>query len=65
MKTIRIPRVKNLITARPEGMDFETYKALRKEQPKERGRMWQTCCQSNFYADADRGFAKVNLRLKV
>ena len=34
MKTIRIPRVKNLITARPEGMDFETYKALRKEQKK-------------------------------
>jgi hypothetical protein len=34
MKTIRIPRVKNIITARPEGMDFETYKALRKEQKK-------------------------------
>ena len=32
MKTIKIPRVKNIITARPEGMDFETYKALRKQQ---------------------------------
>lgn len=30
--TIRIPKVKNLLTARPEGMDFETYKRLRKEQ---------------------------------
>ena len=29
---IRIPKVKNLLTARPEGMDFETYKRLRKEQ---------------------------------
>lgn len=29
---IRIPKVKNLITARPEGMDFETYKLLRKAQ---------------------------------
>ena len=34
MKTIKIPRVKNLLTARPEGMDFETYKELRKEQKK-------------------------------
>ena len=34
MKAIRIPRVKNLITARPEGMDFETYKTLRREQKK-------------------------------
>ena len=34
MKTIRIPRVENIITARPKGMDFETYKALRKEQKK-------------------------------
>ena len=32
MKTITIPKVKNLITARPEGMDFETYKAIRQEQ---------------------------------
>lgn len=32
MKTIRIPKVKNIITARPEGMDFETYKTLRKRQ---------------------------------
>ena len=29
---IRIQKVKNLITARPEGMDFETYKQLRKAQ---------------------------------
>jgi len=34
MKTIKIPRVKSLLTARPEGMDFETYKELRKEQKK-------------------------------
>lgn len=32
MKPIVIPKVKNLITARPEGMDFETYKMFRKEQ---------------------------------
>lgn len=32
MQTIKIQSVKNLITARPEGMDFETYKQLRKEQ---------------------------------
>lgn len=32
MKPIVIPKVKNLITARPEGMDFETYKKLRHEQ---------------------------------
>jgi hypothetical protein len=32
MKPIVIPKVKNLITARPEGMDFETYKAIRKDQ---------------------------------
>ena len=40
-------------------------KVLREEQLKGPVRMWQTCCQSNFYTDADRGFAKVNLRLKV
>lgn len=32
--TIRIPKVKNLLTARPEGMDYETYKRLRAEQNK-------------------------------
>ena len=32
MTTKRIPKVGNLLTARPEGMDFETYKMLRKEQ---------------------------------
>lgn len=32
MTKITIPKVKNLITARPEGMDFETYKRVRKEQ---------------------------------
>ena len=32
--TIRIPKVKNLLTARPEGMDYETYKRLRTEQNK-------------------------------
>ena len=30
MKPIVIPKVKNLITARPEWMDFETYKAIRR-----------------------------------
>ena len=34
MKPIVIPKVKDLITARPEGMDFETYKAIRKDQQK-------------------------------
>ena len=32
--TIRIPKVKNLLTARPEGMDYATYKRLRTEQNK-------------------------------
>lgn len=32
MKPIVIRKVKNLITARPEGMDFETYKVIRKDQ---------------------------------
>ena len=32
IKPIVIPKVGNLLTARPEGMDFETYKHLRKEQ---------------------------------
>ena len=32
MTTIKIKKVQNLITARPEGMDFETYKQLRREQ---------------------------------
>ena len=32
MTTKRIPKVGNLLTARPEGMDFETYRMLRKEQ---------------------------------
>lgn len=30
--TIRIQKVENLLTARPEGMDFETYKRLCTEQ---------------------------------
>lgn len=29
---IRIQKVKNLLTARPEGMDFETYRMLRRAQ---------------------------------
>ena len=32
MTTKKIAKVGNLLTARPEGMDFETYKILRKEQ---------------------------------
>ena len=32
MVTIKVAKVQNLLTARPEGMDFETYKKLRKEQ---------------------------------
>ena len=32
MQKITIPKVKNLITKRPEGMDFELYRKLRKEQ---------------------------------
>ena len=32
MKTIKIPKVKDIITARPEGMDYETYRQIRKEQ---------------------------------
>ena len=32
MERITIRKVQNLITARPEGMDFERYKQLRKEQ---------------------------------
>ncbi len=32
MVTIKIAKVNSLLNERPEGMDFETYKALRKEQ---------------------------------
>lgn len=32
MNTIRIPKVRDIITARPDGMDFETYRMLRKRQ---------------------------------
>ena len=29
---MRVPRVKEIITARPEGMDYELYRKVRKEQ---------------------------------
>lgn len=32
MKEITIGKVQNLITKRPEGMDYETYRMLRREQ---------------------------------
>ena len=32
MQAIKIKKVGNILTARPAGMDFETYKKLRKEQ---------------------------------
>lgn len=31
---MRVPRVKEIITARPEGMDYELYRKVRKEQQK-------------------------------
>lgn len=29
---MRVPRVKDILTARPEGMDYELYRRVRKEQ---------------------------------